>query len=138
MTIPPNLPADAPPPDSWERVASTLRACKEDQKRTWGDLDSSTLGRYLAGEVAGDELGVIERELADHPELRQLTDLIRDVLGDLAPVAEPPVVLPCEKPRKPRRVLPFLRRHAALVAAACLLVALGAFVPAGGLSPSRK
>jgi hypothetical protein len=138
MTTPPNPPADLPPPDSWERVASTLRACKEDQKRTWGDLDSSTLGRYLAGEVADDERGVIERELADHPELRQLTDLIRDVLGDLAPVAEAPAALPFGKARKPRRVLPFLRRHAALVAAACLLVALGAVFPAGGLVSPRK
>ena len=140
MTTPTNIPPESPPPDSWERVASTLRACKEAQKQTWGDLDSSTLGRYLAGEVADDELGVIERELADHPELRQLTDIIRDVLGDLAPVAEPspgPTVLSFEKAHKSRRVLPFLRRHAALAAAACLLVVLGAVVPAGGLLPSR-
>ena len=141
MTAPPNPSPDSPSPDSWERVASTLRACKEAQKQTWGDLDSSTLGRYLAGEVADDELGVIERELADHPELRQLTDIIRDVLGDLAAVAEPspgPTVLSFEKARKRRRVLPFLRRHASLVAAACLLVVLGSVVPAGGLSPSRN
>ena len=136
----PRPPEDAahPSPDSWERVAGTLRACKEAQTRAWGDLDSSTLGRYLAGEVAGDELALIERELADHAELRQLTDLVRDVLGDLGPVAEPapaPTVLSFEKARKPRRVLPFLRRHAALVAAACLLVALGAVVPAGRNPP---
>ena len=125
------------PPDSWERIAGELRACKESQKQSWGDLDSSTLGRYLAGEVADDELGLIERELADHPELRQLTDLVRDVLGDLGPItSEPaPTVLSFEKARKQRRVLPFLRRHAALAAVACLLVALGTVVPMGGIVP---
>lgn len=149
MTTPSNPTPDSAPtndtPDSWERVAGELRACKESQKQAWGDLDSSTLGRYLAGEVAGDELGLIERELADHPELRQLTDLVRDILGGLES-AQPthptpevaPAVLSFEKARKQRRVLPFLRRHAALAAAACLLVALGTVVPGGGILPSGE
>ena len=146
MTTPSNSTPDSAP-DSWERVAGELRACKESQKQAWGDLDSSTLGRYLAGEVADrDELGLIERELADHPELRQLTDLVRDVLGELEPLVESlrpasdpaPTVLSFEKARKKRRVLPFLRQHAALVAAACLLIALGSIVPGGGVLPSTE
>ena len=144
MTTPSNYTPEPSPkedaPDSWERVAGELRACKESQKRVWGDLDSSTLGRYLAGEVVGDELGHIERELADHPELRQLADLVRDVLGGLGSAApspstreSAPTVLSFEKARKPRRVLPFLRRYAALAVAACLLVVLG-----GKLLPSGE
>jgi hypothetical protein len=124
----------------WERVASELQACRAAQQRTWGDIDNLTLGRYLSGEVDGDERRQVEQALDSLPELRKLTDLVRDVLGDLGP-AEPtpapqreaaaaPAVLPFRPraaPRPPQRSR--LRRYAALAAAACLLLALGVALP---------
>src|SRR5262245_65986706 len=83
------LPTEGLPNETWDRVASELRACKEAQQRAWGDIDSADLGRYLAGEAAGEELTRIEQALEDLPELRKLTDLVRDVLIDLEPVAVP-------------------------------------------------
>src|SRR5438105_3929685 len=122
-------------PDGWERVASELRACKESQRRAWGDIDNATLGRYLAGEASGDERARVEHALEELPELRRLTDLVRDVLGDLEPVAldaapEPPPVLSLAAERARRRGLAsFLGRRSSLVAAACLLVVLGVAMP---------
>src|SRR5262245_59238298 len=109
----------------WERVASELQACRESQQRAWGDVDNANLGRYLAGEVTGDELRQIEQTLDVLPEVRKLTDLVRDILRDFEPLPTPqpePRVLPL-RPRK--RALSWLRRRGPLVAAASLLLALG-------------
>src|SRR5689334_21186455 len=79
-------------PDGWERVANELRACKESQRRAWGDIDDVTIGRYLAGEASAGEQARVESAREELPELRKLTDLLRDVLGELEPVrlgAEP-------------------------------------------------
>lgn len=125
---------------SWDVVASELRACKQEQQRAWGNVDSSDLGRYLAGELAGDELSDIEQQLADLPELRKLTDLVRGVLDDLEPVSfeepaasaiEEPVVLQFPK-AVPARRWPRIKRYASLAAAACLLITLGVWSPRPG------
>src|SRR5207253_656049 len=73
-----------------------------------------------------------------HPDLRVLADLVRDVLGESQPVplrtsvqqSEPeisrPRLLPFTKQPKVRHpLLVRLRRDGALTAAACLLLALG-------------
>jgi hypothetical protein len=120
-----------------------LRACKEAQQRAWGTIDNTTLGRYIAGEMSGDELAVVEQQLQVHPELRLLTDLVRDVLGETesTPVPEPaPRILalasapPRTKVPEKRRggVLRFLSRRSSLVAAACLLIVLGVAMPRPG------
>src|SRR5262245_2516164 len=128
----------------WERVSAELRACREAQRRAWGDVDNLTLGRYLAGEASAGERCAVEAALADLPQLRELTDLVRDVLQACPsslpppePVPEPaPVLLPSRpsaaKPAQPgrwRAVLAAVRRRASVVAAACLLVVLGVAMP---------
>jgi hypothetical protein len=128
-------------PDPWERVAKELRAHKEAQKQAWGDIDNATLGRYLANEVTSEERRQIERTIEQRPELRQLTDLVRDVLNEFEP-ATPPVPVPAVHPTATPHILSFLsgaskglgrskwfgtnfRQRAALVAAASLLLVLG-------------
>lgn len=111
--------------DPWDRVACELRACKETQARAWGDIDDATLGRYLAGEMTAAELADLESSLDSLPELRQLTSLVREVLGDPRPRT-----LPVGQRRKARRTLPFvLSERGALVAAACVIVFLGVVFP---------
>jgi hypothetical protein len=131
---------------SWDRVAAELRACKESQQRAYGDVDNSTLGRYLAGDLTPAETAALEQTLDELPELRKLTELVQDVLRDLEPVegvppeqveAPAPVILPISAAR-PRRRYAGLRRYAAL-AAACLLFACLALLPATGpLSAPRR
>src|ERR1700722_16008715 len=94
------------PTEKWGRVASELRAHKQTQQQAWGDIDNATLGRYLAGELSDDERLHIEHALTQLPELRKLTDIVRDVLDDFDPAA--PVPLP-EAPK----VLPFPPRPTA-------------------------
>jgi hypothetical protein len=80
---------------SWDRVAAELRACKESQQKAYGDVDSATLGRYLAGEMTPAERATLEQTLDELPDLRLLTDLVQDVLNDLGPVeAAPPAAAP--------------------------------------------
>lgn len=88
------------PAEQWERVAAELRTHKQTQQQAWGDIDNATLGRYLAGDLADDERQSIEQALTQLPELRKLTDIVRDVLDEFDPAA--PVPLP-EAPQ----VLPF-------------------------------
>jgi hypothetical protein len=132
----------------WDRVAAELRACREAQQRAWGDIDNTTLGRYLAGEITPEEQQQIDRALDELPELRKLTELVRDVLGESEtpvpePVAHEPTILPF-----PRRVgstrswkqgrPTWFRRRAGLVAAAGLLLALGVALPSSGLSSPQS
>src|SRR5262249_6227795 len=115
----------------WDALTAELRAYREQQKQTWGELDNALIGRYLAGEVSAEERQAVEAALQEHPELRKLTDLVLDVLNEFEPVsseapAPPPRLLPFTDSRKARRpFLSRLRERGALVAAACLLLALG-------------
>jgi hypothetical protein len=142
----------------WDRVAAELRACRETQQRAWGDIDNTTLGRFLAGEVTSEEQQQIENALDALPELRKLTDLVRDVLSEAdtaapEPVSVPygPMVLPFPQPQqrtmKPARTSPRAeptapsrqskpwyredrwRQRIGLAAAACLLLVLGVTLP---------
>src|SRR5579884_4173833 len=128
----------------WDRVAAELRACREAQQRAWGDIDNTTLGRYLAGEITPEEQQQIDRALDELPELRKLTELVRDVLGESeAPVPEPvshePTILPFSRrigsaQSREQRGSAWVRQRAGLVAAAGLLLALGVALPSSGLS----
>lgn len=129
-------------PAPWDVLTAELRAYREQQKQTWGDLDNALIGRYLAGEVNADERHSVEAALDNHPELRKLADLVLDVLNEFEAV-------PSEKPAPRPRLLSFtdnrnarrpflsrLRERGALVAAACLLLALGvALLKAPGSGP---
>ncbi|HEY7156205.1 MAG TPA: tetratricopeptide repeat protein [Gemmataceae bacterium] len=130
----------------WDRVAAELRACREAQQRAWGDIDNTTLGRYLAGEVTSEEQQHIDNALDELPELRKLTELVRDVLGESeavvsAPAPSVPAILPFARPTTPRAGRPWLldarfRQRAGLVAAAGLLFFLGFALPRpSGTSP---
>ncbi len=129
---------------SWEAVAAELRAYREQQKQTWGDLDSALIGRYLADEVTDTERSLVETSLQDHPELRILTEIVGDVLADCTPAA--PVETEAVPPRilsftsaKPARKNRFQRyqRQFALAAAACLLFGLGVLFDRQSTDPSR-
>jgi hypothetical protein len=114
-------------PAQWKRVESELRACKESQIRAWGDVDDLTLGRYLAGEVSEEERRQIEQALHQLPNLRLLTDLVRDVLDDCPPAEDPivPFTAPLPPKIRPRRTFwTRVRPYLALAAAACLLLSL--------------
>jgi hypothetical protein len=140
----------------WDRVAAELRECREAQQRAWGDIDNTTLGRFLAGEVTPEEQQQIENALDELPELRKLTELVRDVLGESDSAAPEPVSVPRTVPYGPA-ILPFtqpqpqfrspapapgfarvgrpwlrdshFRQRAGLVAAAGLLLVLGFTLP---------
>ncbi|HVS35077.1 MAG TPA: hypothetical protein VMS17_05810 [Gemmataceae bacterium] len=118
----------------WDRLASELRACREAQQETWGDLDNGLLGRYLAGDVTLQERRLIEKELQRRPELRKLTDLVSDVLRDCEPAS--PVLPFSAAPSTPKTTAGRWRRWAAVAAAACLLLALGYTVLPKGTAPS--
>jgi hypothetical protein len=124
----------------WDRVASELRACRESQRKAWGDIESTTLGRYLAGAASPREQAEVERALAALPDLRTLTDLVRDILNDLPEV---PVEAPFSEPiRLPfrtgavrlhrSRLALLLRPRSSVVAAACLLLIFGLAMPQPG------
>src|SRR5690242_11795663 len=100
--------SELPPNDPWDRVASELRAYRQAQQQAWGEIDNDTLCRFAAGDLSGYERRQVEQALAERPELRKLTDLVRDVLADFEPAAEPappppipaPRILPFPKPRQ--------------------------------------
>ncbi len=125
--------------DQWNWLASELRARKESQRRTWGELDDTTLGRYLAGESSSEERSRVERELQARPELRKLTELVRDVLSELGPlefetdpaVAEAPRLLSFAQAKQKKTWGQRLRSRSSLVAAACLVLLLGMAMPRG-------
>jgi hypothetical protein len=127
---------------SWERVAAELRACRESQQRAWGDVDNATLGRYLAGELGGEERRQVEEALAALPELRKLTDLVRDVLADCEPEVAPARTLTlAPEPPPPSALVRFWRHSASLVSlatAAGLLLALGLSLPRLGGDPATR
>jgi hypothetical protein len=112
--------------NQWERVAAELRACREAQQRAWGDLDDALLGRYLAGEVDPEERRQIESALQELPELRKLTELVRDVLGEFDLAADEPASSPQAVPYGPA-TLPFLQHPTQPTTAV-----------AGVLNPSRS
>jgi hypothetical protein len=98
--------------NSWDRVAAELRACREAQRRAWGDIDNTTLGRFLAGEVTAEEQQQIENALDTLPELRKLTDLVREVLAEPetavpspAPVLYDPAIVPFPQPQSQARTI---------------------------------
>ncbi len=132
---------------TWDRVAAELRACRDVERAAWGGIDNTMLGRYLADEVTREERQEIEQALRTLPELRMLTDLVRDVLTDFEPVHVPtaPGTLSfVEHATRRAASLPAksktyfgktFRQRTALAAAACLLLGLGLCLP--GLLPSR-
>jgi hypothetical protein len=112
-----------------------LRAYREEQRRAWGDVDNTTLGRYLAGEISPDEREQVEQALEELPELRRLTDLVRDVLEDYEPAtASPPAVIPFVAP-PPFREQKRSRRlqYASLALAASVLLTFGVALPQSGM-----
>jgi len=139
------------PDPNWERVAAELRACRDSHQAAWGSIDNATLGRYLADEVTGPERQEIEEALHNLPELRMLTNLVRDVLTEFEPVPAPvpasvPITLSfAEHVAQPAASMPAkrksyfgktFRQRAALAAAACLLLGLGLALQ--GLNPPAE
>jgi tetratricopeptide (TPR) repeat protein len=113
------------PTGGWDRVASELRAYRELQRKAWGETDNALLGRYLADEVDAGERQKVEAALEQHPELRQLTDLVREVLGDCE-TAQQPDVIPFAPPKvSPKRAAFRPGRRLGWLVAACLLVGVG-------------
>src|SRR5262245_7776260 len=126
-----------PATPQWAVLTAELRAYRDQQQQTWGDVDSALIGRYLAGEATAAEKSRVEAAFEAHPDLRTLADLVRDVLCEFEPSSRTSVQKPEPETPSPR-LLPFtsqpkvrrpflnrLRRNGALVAAACLLFVLG-------------
>lgn len=125
---------------SYDRVAAELRACREAQIKSWGTIDNITLGRYLAGEATDQERLEVEAALELHPELRQLTDVVRDVLLDSAtiPSADEPAAAPLLLPS--RNFSPWRKAAwiAPLAMAACVLIGVGfTLLPTNTHSPKQ-
>jgi tetratricopeptide (TPR) repeat protein len=139
------------PHEEWQRVAAELRAYREHQQQTWGEVDNATLGLYLAGQASPEDQRRVEAAVAEYPELGKLLNLVDEVLkeGTAAEVnteARPevidqPATLPLSSaasraPAMSNRALPInkpfrwaarLWRHrAGFAAAACLLLTVGA------------
>jgi len=123
-----------PDPVHWERVAAELRAVREAQQRTWGNLDNALLGRYLSGEATTAEQAQVETALEILPDLKLLTNLVRDVLTVSGPAVPPePVTVRAPAaaaraaaplPVRPsvsfgRKATWFSRQRVAVLAAAC-------------------
>jgi hypothetical protein len=115
--------SDNRPSDTWDRLAAELKACREAQRRAWGDTDNLLLGRYLADDLTPEERNRVESSLKEHPDLQLLTDVVREVMAD-CPAEEPPAILPFRKPQNKPKAIWLTRRRVAL-AAACLLLAVG-------------
>jgi HEAT repeats len=127
--------SESQPNDRWDRVASQLRACREAQEQAWGGIDNATLGRFIADDLNSEERRQVEQAIDKRPELRRLTDLVRDVLADFdspranspAPQQQPtrPRPLPFPKSQPERRpMVRWLQKRSGMLAAACLLLAL--------------
>ena len=123
-------------PKDWKQISSELSSYREEQRRLWGEVDPSTLGCYLANEANDNEREEVEQALEEHPELRRLTDLVREVLGECDPIDEAPTTTRDITPASDSTILSFaqaritkpyarVQRLGALFAAACLLLALG-------------
>jgi hypothetical protein len=144
--------SDLGEPQPWERIALELRACRESQREAWGEVDNATLGRYLAGEASSAEQAEVEQALQELPELRKLTEIVRDVLADVAPALDEEEPIPVEKaaavvlpfapkagPARAGQFFAFLRRHSSMIAAACLLLTCAVAMPQPGfLSAPRE
>jgi tetratricopeptide (TPR) repeat protein len=131
----------------WECAAADLRTYRETQRHAWGDMDNATLGRYLAGEASVEERHQVEKSLAECPELRKVVGLVDSVLKtstfpeeanavaqEPKSLANGPLVLEPQsmhgrflsiKKHHIRSLINFVRKKAGLMAAACLLFALG-------------
>ncbi len=136
----------------WEKVAAELHSARETQQRTWGDIDNATLGRYLADEASSSERAEIETAFETLPELKLLTDLVRDVLADSAPAKPVAPVRVATVAARSAATLPFQRpvpvgpkarwiaspQRAAVLVAACLFLALGAWLFGPGLTKEKQ
>src|SRR5262249_41367669 len=60
----------------WQAAAAELRAARQRQRATWGELDDALLGRCLAGEASPAEQRQFETALGQHPALAELADLV--------------------------------------------------------------
>jgi hypothetical protein len=116
------MPVDFANENQWERIRSELETCRANHVRNWGAIDIAVLGRFLAGEASAEESAQVEKALQELPDLRKLTEVARDVF-------EAPL-LSFEQAKRKRvagnqGLLPAVGRRGALVAAACLLLAIG-------------
>jgi len=63
----------------WERLAMDLRDYRDTQKKAWGEIDEDTLSRYLANDVTEDERVRVEMAQVQHPDLKVLIELIKEM-----------------------------------------------------------
>ena len=66
----------------WNGIAQQLKQCREAQRKTWGDIDEITVGRYLAGEANPDEIEAVESAMKTYPAVREAVELVRKVLSE--------------------------------------------------------
>ena len=69
----------------WNRLAAELQAYQAELDETWGDLDDATIAKYLAGNATPEEERLVEKEIRAKPAVRELVDVVRDVLSAVPP-----------------------------------------------------
>ena len=66
--------------NKWEGVAAQLKAYRDQQRATWGDIDDATIGKYLAGQASPEEIAEVKAAAAQYPAVREAIELVREVL----------------------------------------------------------
>ena len=60
----------------WERIASTLKACRDEEQRRWGPCDDVTIARFLAGVCTAKEREQVHRWMNDFAAVRELVTFL--------------------------------------------------------------
>lgn len=64
----------------WATVAAQLRAYRDQQQAAWGDLDDTTVAKYLANEATDEEIAQVEAAMERYPAVGQAIGVIKEVL----------------------------------------------------------
>lgn len=71
----------------WERIASTLKACRDEEQRRWGPCDDVTVARFLAGVCSAEEREQVQRWMLDFAAVRELVTFLDPSLATMNVVA---------------------------------------------------
>jgi hypothetical protein len=119
----------------WALLAEDLKAYRESQRRTWGDIDEVTIARYVVGEATVEERARTERAMREYPAVRECVATVRDLIQIPAAGQRPavetaaPTTLPFPSLEPVARTMGRLRRRPA-IAAGLILALVGGLVVA--------
>lgn len=67
----------------WERIASTLKACRDEERSRWGSCDDVTIARFVAGVCTPPEREQVRRWMQDFDAVRELVAFLDPSLAPL-------------------------------------------------------